>query len=290
MNERYLHIGRNIKKMFLSHYCIETCMTENGVFFGNKQVGASKVSASCSGSCPLEAITTGLTSFPWKHQHLLISTVQLQARTSLCHILGFKFIHDRLGTHVHFKCTSVTYRHSLSTSLRDFIAAADWFQSQASLLVLTRWCKSHQPLCNRADLVKMSWAGTESCSWVFGLCSRNLSHADGLSAIGSMWKTTQAGLETLILQHWVRSKGALQVHVDAQASGHQLLLVLLEASKGIEHGRTAPVHPGGKQVAGAHLGCEELVVAHLQVTWNPAVGDGSKQPCERQVYHNCFTY
>lgn len=66
-------------------------------------------------------------------------------------------------------------------------------------------------------------------------------------------------------QQGVPSVGALQVHVDTQ-----LLLVLIEAHKRIDEGGTALVHPGGKQVGGADVGRQGLVVVELQLTRKPA--------------------
>lgn len=68
-------------------------------------------------------------------------------------------------------------------------------------------------------------------------------------------------------QQGVSPEGALQVHVDAQPPGLQLLPV---AGEGLQEGGAAPVHPGGKQVGGAELGCEGLVVAELQLAGEPA--------------------
>lgn len=71
-------------------------------------------------------------------------------------------------------------------------------------------------------------------------------------------------------QQGVRSEGALQVHVDAQRPGQQLVLVLIEAREGIQDGGAAPVHPGGKQVGRADVGCKGLVVVELQLARKPA--------------------
>lgn len=57
-------------------------------------------------------------------------------------------------------------------------------------------------------------------------------------------------------QQGVSSVGALQVHVDTQRPGQQLVLVLIEAHERIDDGGTAPVYPGGKQVGGADVGCK----------------------------------
>lgn len=62
----------------------------------------------------------------------------------------------------------------------------------------------------------------------------------------------------------------MQVHVDAQRPGQQLVLVLIEAREGIQDGGTAPVHPGGKQVGRADVGGEGLVVVELQLAGKPA--------------------
>lgn len=78
-------------------------------------------------------------------------------------------------------------------------------------------------------------------------------------------------------QHGVRPEGAPQVHVDAQRPGQQLLLVLIEAREGIQDGGAAPVHPGGKQVGGADVGCEGLVVVELQLAGKPARASGGCQ-------------
>lgn len=67
-------------------------------------------------------------------------------------------------------------------------------------------------------------------------------------------------------QQGVRSEGALQVHVDTQ----QLVLVLVEACEGIQDGGAAAVHPGGKQVGRADVGCKGLVVVELQLAGKPA--------------------
>lgn len=71
-------------------------------------------------------------------------------------------------------------------------------------------------------------------------------------------------------QQGVRSEGALQVHVDAQRPGQQLVLVLVEACEGVQDGGTASVHPGWKQVGRADVGCEGLVVVELQLAGKPA--------------------
>lgn len=71
-------------------------------------------------------------------------------------------------------------------------------------------------------------------------------------------------------QQAVSSVGALQVHVDAQRPGQQLVLVLIEAHECVDDGGTAPVHPGGKQVGGADVGCKGLVVVELQLAGKPA--------------------
>lgn len=62
----------------------------------------------------------------------------------------------------------------------------------------------------------------------------------------------------------------MQVHVDTQRPRQQLLLVLIEAHECIDEGGTAVVHPGGKQVGGADVGCQGLVVVELQLTRKPA--------------------
>lgn len=71
-------------------------------------------------------------------------------------------------------------------------------------------------------------------------------------------------------QPGVSSVGALQVHVDAQCPGQQLVLVLVEAHECIDDGGTAAVHPGGNQVGGADVGCKGLVVVELQLAGKPA--------------------
>lgn len=71
-------------------------------------------------------------------------------------------------------------------------------------------------------------------------------------------------------QQGVRPEGALQVHVDAQPPGQQLVLVLVQARERIQDGGTAPVHPGGEQVGGADVGCEGLVMVELQLARKPA--------------------
>lgn len=70
-------------------------------------------------------------------------------------------------------------------------------------------------------------------------------------------------------QQGVRSEGALQVHVDTQRPGQQLVLVLIEAREGIQDGGTAPVHPGGEQVGRADAGRKGLVVVELQLARKP---------------------
>lgn len=87
------------------------------------------------------------------------------------------------------------------------------------------------------------------------------------------YETLQGGTEgwgTLIGWHGFGSEGALQVHVDAQHSGQQLPLVLVETHEGVEDRRAAAVHPGGKQAAGgADVGREGVVVVELQLTREP---------------------
>lgn len=66
-------------------------------------------------------------------------------------------------------------------------------------------------------------------------------------------------------------EGALQVHVEAQTSGQQLPLVLVQAPEGVQHGGAAAVHPGGEQAAGrVDVGRERLVVVELQLAREPA--------------------
>lgn len=107
------------------------------------------------------------------------------------------------------------------------------------------------------------------------LCSINLSEApngaaaDDFSTVDSRWETIdlhreafwwEDGWRTLVWWHWFSSEGSLQVHVDAQCSRQQLLLVVVETHECIEDWRTAPIHPCVQQVAGAELGCKKLVV------------------------------
>lgn len=71
-------------------------------------------------------------------------------------------------------------------------------------------------------------------------------------------------------QQGVSSVGALQVHVDTQRPGQQLVLVLVEAHERIDDGGTASIHPRWKQVGGADVGRKGLVVAELQLARKPA--------------------
>lgn len=70
---------------------------------------------------------------------------------------------------------------------------------------------------------------------------------------------------------WPGYEGALQVHVEDQTSGQQLILVLVETREGIKDRGAAVVHPVGKQAAGrGNVGRERLVVVELQLAREPA--------------------
>lgn len=81
----------------------------------------------------------------------------------------------------------------------------------------------------------------------------------------------EVGRWALGRRDWLGCEGALQVHVEDQTSGQQLLLVLVEAREGVEDGGAAVVHPVGKHAAGrANAGGERLVVVELQLAREPA--------------------
>lgn len=113
-------------------------------------------------------------------------------------------------------------------------------------------------------------------------CQQLLKITDGLSRVGSGWdvKTLYVHCEAFVREdrwralvswHWSSFEGSLHVHVDAQHSGHQLLLVLLQTHEDIQDWSTAPIYPGGKQAGGAEPGREGLVVVQLQLTGKPKV-------------------
>lgn len=130
-------------------------------------------------------------------------------------------------------------------------------------------------------------------------CQQFLGAADDFSRVSSRWNIKTICVHckaccgedwwrALVLWHLSTFEGSLQVHVDTQHSGQQLLLVLVQTHEDILDWRTAPIHQVGKHAGGAELGREGLVVVQLQLAGKPRVSISDMQGCEGGA--KCNTY